>query len=204
VLKFLPAYAAAGVDAPPSATAPGSVPVRLDAADDTYLFAQGPASGLGSVRFPDWRPASARFAHLPNVARFLGQVAAFGTLVSDHGPQGAQAKDLDFLLNLGQIFTQVVYANLVAEAAALAIDGAPDGTRAGTTADVTGLTSAHVDRIFAVFVRDVSEYAVALHGQASATPEQRAAALSLVTAPQIDAVGESSLLAEVIGYAERG
>jgi len=42
-------------------------------------------------------------------------------------PRGEQAKDLDFLLNIGQIFTQIVYAQLVAEAAALDIDGAPGG-----------------------------------------------------------------------------
>jgi acyl-CoA dehydrogenase len=175
--------------------------VRLDPADDAFLFAQGPASGLSRIGFPDWRGAFLRFRHLPNVATFLAQVQAFGQLVATAGPQGEQARDLDFLLTLGQIFTQAVYAQLVAEAAALALDGAPDGTRAGTTAACAGLTEAHVDRMFAVFVQDVSEYAVALHGQSSATEAQRAGALTLVRAPAVTGDAAAILHREIIGYA---
>jgi acyl-CoA dehydrogenase len=198
VLKFLPAYAAAAAGRPASRP---PVPVRLDPADDAFLFAQGPASGLSRIGFPDWRGSFLRFRHLPNVATFLAQVQAFGQLVATAGPQGEQARDLDFLLTLGQIFTQAVYAQLVAEAAALALDGAPDGTRAGTTAACAGLTEAHVDRMFAVFVQDVSEYAVALHGQSSATEAQRAGALTLVRAPAVTGDAAAILHREIIGYA---
>jgi acyl-CoA dehydrogenase len=198
VLKFLPAYAAAAagraVDYPP-------VGVRLDAADDAYLFAQGAASGLAKIGFPDWRGAFARFARLPNVAAFLEQVKAFGAMMMSAAPQGDQGKDLDYLLNIGQIFTQVVYAQLVAEAAALALDGAPDGRREGTTASLAGLKEMHVDRIFGVFVRDVNDYAVALHGQASATPAQQAAALALVRHPSADAAAMAALHEEIVAYA---
>jgi acyl-CoA dehydrogenase len=198
VLKFLPAYAAAAAG---RATNCPDVPVRLDAADDAFLFAQGPASGLSRIGFPDWRGAFLRFRHLPNVATFLGQVQAFGQLVATAGPQGAQAKDLDFLLTIGQLFTQAVYAQLVAEAAALALDGAADGARAGTTAACDGLTEAHVDRMFAVFVQDVSEYAVALHGQASASDAQRAGALALVRAPVVTGEAAASLHREIVAWA---
>jgi len=178
------------------------VPVRLDPVDDAFLFAQGSASGLSRIGFPDWRGAFLRFRHLPNVATFLAQVQAFGQLVATAGPQGAQAKDLDFLLTIGQIFTQAVYAQLVAEAAALALDGAPDGTRSGTSAACEGLTESHVDRMFAVFVQDVSEYAVALHGQASATDAQRAGALTLVRAPSAPAELAAALHREIVAYGE--
>ncbi|MCJ7453198.1 MAG: acyl-CoA dehydrogenase [Steroidobacteraceae bacterium] len=198
VLKFLPAFAAAGagqgVKYPP-------VPVRLDPADDTFLFAQGPASGLSRIGFPDWRGAFARFSHLPNVATFIGQVQAFGQLMATAAPRGEQAKDLDFLLNIGQIFTQIVYAQLAAEAAALAIDGAPGGTRAGTTAACTGLDEKHVDRMFGVFVQDLSEYAVAVHGQASATREQQAGAMALIHRAAADPATAARLHAEVVSYA---
>ena len=200
VLKFLPAFAAAGAG---QDVKYAPVPARLDAADDTFLFAQGPASGLSRIGFPDWRGAFARFSHLPNVASFVGQVQAFGQLMATAAPRGEQAKDLDYLLNLGQIFTQVVYAQLVAEAAALAIDGAPDGTRAGTTAACTDLGEQHVDRMFGVFVQDVSEYAVAVHGQASATTEQQAKALTLIRRPSADPVAAANLHAELVSYAIR-
>jgi acyl-CoA dehydrogenase len=198
VLKFLPAYAAAAAG---RAVAYPPVPVRLDADDDAFLFAQGSASGLSRIGFPDWRGAFLRFGHLPNVATFLAQVQAFGHLTATAAPQGEQARDLDFLLTIGQIFTQVVYAQLVAEAAALALDGAADGKRAGTTAACDGLTESHVDRMFAVFVQDVSEYAVALHGQASATDAQRAGALTLVRAPSVPGEPAAALHREIVAYA---
>ena len=198
VLKFLPAYAAAAAG---RSVTYADVPVRLDAADDAFLFAQGPASGLSKIGFQDWRPAFARFAHLPNVRTFLGQVDAFGKLMASAPPQGEQSKDLDFLLTIGQVFTQVVYAQLVAEAAALALDGAPDGTRTGTTAACEGLAERHVDRMFGVFVQDVSEYAVALHGQASATPAQQAAALALIRHPAVDADAARVLHDELLACA---
>ncbi len=182
VLKFLPAYAAAAAG---GAVEYPEVPVRLDAADDAFLFAQGSASGLSAIGFRDWRPAFTRFEHLANVRTFLAQVEAFAQLMATAGPTGEQHRDLDFLLTIGQIFTQIVYAQLTAEAAGLAISGAPDGTREGTTAACKGLSEAHVDRMFAVFVQDVSEYALALHGQASATPAQQAGSLVLIRRPVV-------------------
>lgn len=198
VLKFLPAFAAAGAG---QGVKYAPVPVRLDSADDTFLFAQGPASGLSRIGFPDWRGAFARFSQLPNVATFISQVQAFGQLMATAAPRGEQAKDLDFLLNIGQIFTQIVYAQLVAEAAALAIDGAPGGTRAGTTAACAGLDENHVDRMFGVFVQDLSEYAVAVHGQASATQEQQAGAMALIRRASANPTAAASLHAEVVSYA---
>ena len=199
VLKFMPMYlgAAAG-----GAGDYAPVPVRNDAADDAYLFAQGSARGLGRIPFADWRPAFARFAHLSNVATFLEQVNALTHLMVTAPPDADQQQNLDLLLTLGQLFTQVVYAQLVLEAAALALDGEPGGTRAGSVSDLSGVTEAHLDRIFAVFVRDVSGYAVELHGQSATTPAQQQAALALVRRPTVDAVAEDAFLAEVLGYAD--
>jgi len=198
VLKFLPAFAAAGLG---QGVKYAPVPVRLDPGDDSFLFAQGPASGLSRIGFPDWRGAFARFSHLPNVATFTRQLQSFGQLMATAAPRGEQAKDLDFLLNIGQIFTQIVYAQLAAEAAALAIDGAPGGTRAGTTAACAGLDENHVDRIFGVFVQDLSEYAVAVHGQASATKEQQAGVMALIRRPVVDPAAAARLHAEIVSYA---
>lgn len=57
ILKFMRSHLLGPVDHP-------VVPTRLDAADDDFLFRQGPARGLGSVRFHDWRPAFDAYAHL--------------------------------------------------------------------------------------------------------------------------------------------
>ncbi len=198
VLKFLPAYLASAAGGAASCPV---VPPRTDPADDAYLFHQGAAQGLGSIGFPDFRPAFARFAHLPNVAVFLEQVDAFAQLVGTAPPSKEQQSDLDFTLLLGQLFTQVVYAQLVCEAADLALAGG-DGVRRGSVSDLTGFAEAHLDRIMAVFVRDVSEYAVALHGQPSATTAQQASALALVRRAMIEPEAEDAFVAEVVSYAD--
>ena len=195
VLKFLPQYLLAAAGQGPELAA---IPVVQDATDDSYLWAQGAASGLGSIGFHDPSPAFARFAHLPNVAVFAGQMKSFAELVTTAPPTPEQQKDLDYLQSLGQLFTQVVYAQLVCEGAALALDAG--GTRAGTVADLSELDEAHVDRIFAVFVQDASEWALELAGRASTTPEQRDAALRVIAAPEIDAAAEAEFVAEVLSY----
>lgn len=194
VLKFLPMYLGASMGA--AADYP-AVPVRQDAADDAYLFQQGPAKGLGKIQFNDWRPAFARYGDLPNVKVFLEQVEAFGKLVMSAPPSESQQKDLDYLQILGQLFSQVVYAQLICENAALAMDGEP---RAGSVSDLSDLTEAHIDRMFAVFVQDMAEQAIALHGQASASDQQRELALTLVKAPVIDPEAEKAFLDEVLSY----
>src|SRR2546430_13595467 len=64
VLKFMANYLFNPAEYPP-------VPQRRDAADDEFLFRQGPARGLGKIQFNDWRASYAPFAHLPHVARLL-------------------------------------------------------------------------------------------------------------------------------------
>ena len=163
VLKFMPNYLFNPREYP-------EVPTRAEAADDEFLFRQGPARGLGKVRFHDWRAAYREAAGVPNVARFTEQAEALTQFLATCPPDEAQQKDLDFLLNLGHLFTLVVYGQLVLEQARL-----------------TGLDADTVDQIFDVLVRDFSEYAVALHGKASSTPEQQAWALGAVRKPVVDA-----------------
>ncbi len=55
IAKFMPAYLFDPQHYPP-------VPTRLDAADDEFLFRQGPARGLAKVRFHDWRAVYAASA----------------------------------------------------------------------------------------------------------------------------------------------
>ena len=163
VLKFMPNYLFSPQEYP-------EVPTRADAADDTFLFHQGPARGLGKVRFHDWRAAYRQAAGVPNVARFTEQAEALTQFLATCPPDEAQQQDLDFLLNLGHLFTLVVYGQLVLEQARL-----------------TGLEDEVVDQIFDFLVRDFSEYAVALHGKPSSTEAQQAWALAAVRKPVVDA-----------------
>jgi acyl-CoA dehydrogenase len=195
VLKFMPRYLGAAHGA---AQQYSTIPVRQDGGDDAYLFRQGPAKGLGSIGFADWRPTFERFAHLANVAIFREQIDAFTQLVLTAPPTDSQQKDLDYLQVLGQLFAQIVYAELILESAALAFDHGE--TRPGSVSDLSDLTEAHLDRIFAVFVRDMADQAVQLHGQASATAAQSTAALTIIRKPRIEPEAEQSFVSEVLSY----
>ncbi|WP_030776989.1 acyl-CoA dehydrogenase family protein [Streptomyces sp. NRRL S-920] len=145
------------------------VPTRLDAADDDFLFRQGPARGLGSVRFHDWRTAYDTFAEVPNVARFREQADALCEFVRTAAPDEEQSRDLDLLLAVGQLFALVVHGQLILEQARL-----------------TGLDEDVLDELFAVLVRDFSAHAVELHGKDSATEAQQSWALGAVRRPVVD------------------
>lgn len=162
IQKFMPNYLF-----DPAEYAP--VPTRLDAADDTFLFQQGPARGLGAIRFHDWRTAYDAHADRPNVARFREQADALCELLSQHAPDRAQQQDLDFSLVIGHLFALVVYGQLVLE-----------------QAELTGLDADVLDEIFDVLIRDFSAYATELYGKAATTDAQAAWALAAIRRPVAD------------------
>ncbi|MCC8243943.1 acyl-CoA dehydrogenase [Saccharothrix luteola] len=162
VLKFMPNYLF-------QPTAYADVPTRHDQADDGFFWHQGPARGLGRVTFQDWETAYREHAHVPNVARFHEQARALRTLLTTAAPDAEQQQDLDFLLNLGHLFTLVVYGQLVLE-----------------QARITDLDADVLDQVFDVLVRDFSAYAVALHGKASSTEAQQRWAVEQVRKPVVD------------------
>jgi acyl-CoA dehydrogenase len=162
IAKFAPAYLFAPAELP-------EVPQRLDAADDEFLFHQGPARGMSRVRFQDWRTVYARHGRVPNVAQFATQAEALTDLMATAGPDADQMQDLDLMLIFGQLFSLVVYGQLVLEQAVL-----------------TGHHDDSIDTIFDVLVRDFSSNAVQLHGARGATEAQRSWALSAVRAPAVD------------------
>jgi alkylation response protein AidB-like acyl-CoA dehydrogenase len=163
VLKFMPGYFFNQAEYE-------DVPTRRDAGDDEFLFKQGSTRGLSKIQFHDWRPVYERFAHVPNVARFTEQAEGVHKLLETAPPTDeAQRQDLDFLLTLGELFTLVVYGQLILE-----------------QGELTDLDPDVVDQIFDTFVRDFSGYAVELHGKASATEAQQAWALEHVRHPVTD------------------
>jgi acyl-CoA dehydrogenase len=86
-------------------------------ADDGYLFRQMTGK-LASVRFPDYRLAY-QGVDSPNVQRFREQVELFRTLLISAPPSREQAANIDYMLAAGEMFTLVVYAQLVLENARL-------------------------------------------------------------------------------------
>ncbi len=161
IVKFMPNYFFNAGSYPP-------VPRRDDAVHDAFLFDQGGASGLGKIQFHAYDPAFAAF-DLPNVQVFRGQIAILKELLATATPDEAQRKDLDFLMTLGEMFTLVVYAQLVAE-----------------NAKIYGIEADLVDQIFDFLVRDFAKFATQLHAKPSSTPAQMACCLRLIQKPVFD------------------
>ncbi len=153
---------------------------RLGPENDDYLFHQAPTRGLGKIRFPDYRAVFAGSEH-PTVACFAEQAEELRSLLERCPPDDAQKSDPDFLLCVGEIFTLVVYGQLVLEQA----------ERTDTSDDL-------VAQIFDVLVRDLAAAALELHQKPSATPDQQERCRAMMVRPPADAERFGRIWAEVL------
>jgi acyl-CoA dehydrogenase len=176
IVKFMPNFFFAPADCP-------EVPRRDDAANDAFLFNQGPAKGLANIRFHDYRRALASY-DLPNVKVFAEQVEAFRELLAGAPPNAAQMQDTDFLLAGGELFALVVYAQLILE-----------------NARIYGVEPELVDQIFDFMVRDFSEFALQLHSKASSTSEQMRLCLQMIKKAVQDAGRYETVWGRVLALA---
>jgi acyl-CoA dehydrogenase len=162
IVKFMKNYLFAPVDYP-------EIPHRSDSADDTFLFHQGPAKGLGDIHFHDYNHTYRQF-DLANIEVFKTQIDGFLKLLITAGPDQQQLRDIDYMLSMGELFTLIVYGHLILE----------KGLMEDTDPDL-------LNQIFDVFVRDFSAYATGLHGKPGNTGAQRALIRDLIQAPVADA-----------------
>lgn len=175
IAKFMPAFLFNPSDSY------ADVPTRHDATDDEFLFRQGPARGLSKVQFHPWRPVYDRAAHIPNVARFLEQVGGLITLLTEATPDADQQRDIDFGLALTEMFTLVVYGQLILEQAA-----------------IVGVDDVLIDQIFDILIRDFSAAALDLYGKSSSSEAQQRIALDSIRKPVVDAARFDDILGRVI------
>ena len=85
--------------------------------DDIFLFNQGPTKGLGSVQFHYFKPVFEANKDLPNVSTFISQIEIFKEMLEKAGPDKMQDMDPSFSLPLGEMFSIVVYGQLILEQA---------------------------------------------------------------------------------------
>ncbi len=159
--KFMPAYFLNHLEYPP-------IPMRDDAADDVFLFRQGPAKGLGQVRFPDYEAVLESF-DLPNVRLFRDQTRVFREMLEKATPGAGQANDVDFMLSLGEIFVLVVYGQLLLE-----------------NSKIYGIGAAVIDQMFDVLVRDFSKFALRLYSKPTSSQAQTDYCLKMIRRPVVD------------------
>jgi acyl-CoA dehydrogenase len=124
--------------------------------DDAFLFNQGPTKGLGSVQFHDYKPVFEANKGLANVATFMKQTEIFKEMLEKAGPDKAQDMDPTFSLPLGEMFSIVVYGQLILE-----------------QAKFDNMDTDIVNQIFDFMVRDFAHFALQIYGNHSTKDEQR-------------------------------
>jgi acyl-CoA dehydrogenase len=144
-------------------------PARMVApVNDDFLFNQGATKGLGKTRFHDYRKVYGE-VNLPNVKIFKKQIRLLKFMLLVGKPSKEQIKDFDFLLNLGELFTLVVYGQLILE-----------------NAKLLGIDDALIDQIFDIMIRDFSKYALQLYTKGSTTLVQQKICKRMVKRPVVD------------------
>ena len=161
------------------------VPQRLDAADDSFLFNQGPTRGLGEIQFHDYSAAYNSY-DLPNLSVFKEQIALFKEALVRAPATAEQTKDIDFLLTTGELFTLVVYGQLILENAA-----------------ILDIPAEVLDQIFDFMVRDFSAFALEFHNKPSSTQDQMGYARRMIRKPFVDDVRYQKVWEERV-YTMRG
>jgi len=161
IVKFMENYFFRPIDLP-------EVGRRDEPVNDDFLFDQGPTRGLGKIRFHDYTAAFGRF-DLPNVNVFAEQAEVLKAMLIEATPTEAQTRDTDWLLAVGELFTLVVYCQLVLE-----------------NAEIYEIEVDLVEQIFDVAIRDFSRFAVDLNGRSGTTKAQSEFCLSMIRRPVRD------------------
>jgi acyl-CoA dehydrogenase len=142
-----------------------ALPKRMDTVNDDFLFNQGPTKGLSSIQFHDYNIAY-NSVDIPNVNVFKQQIEAFKAFLVKATPDKNQAKDIDYLLSLGDCFTLVAYGQLILE-----------------NKPIMGIEDDLIDQIFDVMIRDFSKFAIDIHTKPSNSDKQKEMALAMIKAP---------------------
>jgi len=170
VIKFVQNYFFNPVEYP-------IIPRRVDPADDSNIFRQE-AGRLREIRFPDYRLAYEGI-DLPNVNVFREQVELFREFLVKAMPTEEQRANIDYMLALGEMFSLIVYAQLILE-----------------NCKLYQVPSVIVDQIFGFMVRDFSRYALSQLSNYVSSPEQEKYFWAMMKKPVIDPAKDEELWLE--------
>lgn len=146
VMKFTENYFFNPVDHP-------EMPVRKDPKDDINVFDQT-IGGLAKIRFPEYDKVY-KAVTIPNVAIFKEQIETFRNMLMNAAPDASLRKNMDYMLNIGEIFTMIVYAQLILE-----------------SGKIQEVHDDLMDQIFGYFIKDVNKFAITQLTSQENTPEQ--------------------------------
>lgn len=113
----------------------------LGASNDSCVFNQS-SGKMSTITFGDYQKTLYK-CRLPNVTQFVAQAELLRTLFAESCPNKDELKNMDYMVNLGHMFTMLPYAQLILEAAEL-YEIAPE----------------IVNQLFSFFVTDFARYAL--------------------------------------------
>ncbi|HZJ84131.1 MAG TPA: acyl-CoA dehydrogenase, partial [Syntrophomonadaceae bacterium] len=157
VIKFMENYLFNNVEF-------ADLPTRDDIANDDYILNQK-AGSLRGVKFPDYMRAYTGIT-TANIEVFKEQIEVFRDFLANATPDAEQAKNVDYMLAIGEVFTMIAYAQLILE-----------------NAKVRGIALEVVDEIFNFIVRDTSAYALAILSNFKNSEKQSDILMKLIRIP---------------------
>lgn len=144
------------------------IPHRNDPKNDDFLFNQGATKGLGKIQFHDFNVAYSD-VDLANVVVFKEQIELLKEFLMTATPSAEQAKNIDFLLSLGELFTLVAYGQLLLE-----------------KYKMENLDNDLMEQIFDFMVRDFSKFALQLYSKPDSTDKQMELCMKMLKKPVVD------------------
>jgi len=177
IIKFMPAYFFMPKEYP-------EVGTITEPKHDEFLFDQGITRGLSQIQFHNYKDVYDT-VDLPNVNIFKKQIEVFNEFMTEATPDEKQGEDLDFILNAGELFSLVVYGQLIIE-----------------NVKIYKVSDHLLDQIFDFMVRDFSRYALQMHSKQSSTEKQQEILLRMIMKPNVDKDRYEAIMKEV--YALNG
>lgn len=141
---------------------------KEEPACDTFLFNQGATKGLGKIMFHDFNIAY-NSVDLPNVNIFKEQIKLLQQMLSKATPDKTQAKNMDFLLYLGEMFTLVAYGQLIIE-----------------KFNMDEFEQDLLEQIFDFMIQDFSAYALKLYSKPDTSDKQMTYCKKIIQKPVLD------------------
>jgi acyl-CoA dehydrogenase len=144
------------------------VATQSEPKNDDFLFNQGPTHGLSKIRFHEYRIAYNR-VDIHNVKIFKKQIRLLKMFLLLAKPNKKQRKDIDFLLTLGELFTLVVYGQLILE-----------------NARIYNIGDDIVNLIFDFMIRDFSKFALQMYSKPGSTRTQMKLCSMMIKKPALN------------------
>lgn len=173
VLKFIQGYFSTDAGYP-------EVPSGRYPKDDSNAFEQK-FGGLRNIRFNDYRKAY-EGVEIPNVQLLLKQATIYRDMMMTAAPDKELSRNMDYMMSLGDIFTHIVYAQLILEGA-----------------KIKNVDELLIDQIFGYLVRDINKFALEQLSNQINTPEQEEYLKEIMLVkPQVDKERDSKFFDEYV------